>query len=115
MIFEQGDIVMVNFDPSVGHEQKSKHPALVVSNHEFNRATNMTLVCPITRTDNRFFLHEPLSQACTVEGRVIMEQVRALDLDAKGATFVEHLSERELRPILVCLSSFFTTDGDSAY
>jgi len=111
MIFEQGDIVMVNFDPSVGHEPKCKRPALVVSNYKFNRATNMTLVCPITRADNRFFLHEPLPQACMVEGCVIMEQVRALDLDARGATLVEHLSERDLRPILICLSSFFTTDG----
>ena len=112
MIFEQGDIVMVDFDPTVGHEPKSKRPALVVSSSVFNRATSMTIVCPITRVDNRFFLHEPLPQTCLVEGSIIMEQVRALDLDSRGATLVERLSERDMKPILVCLSSFFTRDGD---
>ena len=33
MIFEQGDIVYLDFDPQSGHEQKSRRPALVISNN----------------------------------------------------------------------------------
>ncbi len=58
MVFKQGDIVDVNFNPTVGHEPKKKRPALVVSSEDFNNATSMTIVCPITATDNGFFLHE---------------------------------------------------------
>ena len=50
-IFEQGDIVYLDFDPQSGHEQKGRRPALVVSNNLFNRVSSLTMVCPITHTD----------------------------------------------------------------
>ena len=115
MIFEQGDIVQVSFDPSVDHGPKSVRPALVVSNHEFNRATSMTIICPITRADNDFFLHEPLPRSCSTEGYVAMEQVRVLDLDKRKAIKIDQLPEKDLKRILICLSSFFTIDGGLDY
>ena len=45
MIFEQGDIVYLDFDPQSGHEQKSRRPALVISNNLFNRVSSLTMVC----------------------------------------------------------------------
>ena len=50
-IFEQGDIVYLDFDPQSGHEQKGRCPALVISNNLFNRVSSLTMVCPITHTD----------------------------------------------------------------
>ncbi len=50
-VFEQGDIVYLDFDPQSGHEQKGRRPALVVSNNLFNRVSSLTMVCPITHTD----------------------------------------------------------------
>ena len=38
-VFEQGDIVYLDFDPQAGHEQKGRRPALVVSNNLFNRVS----------------------------------------------------------------------------
>ena len=37
-VFEQGDIVYLDFDPQAGHEQRGRRPALVVSNNLFNRS-----------------------------------------------------------------------------
>jgi len=107
MVFEQGDIVEVDFDPTLGHEPQKERPALVVSSSEFNAATSMTIVCPITSQANGFFLHEPLPSGCKVQGEVVMEQVRALDLEARPAKRIEGLDQRELEPVLVCLRSFF--------
>ena len=50
MVFEQGDIVYLDFDPQAGHEQRGRRPALVVSNNLFNRVNSLTMVCPITHT-----------------------------------------------------------------
>lgn len=50
-VFEQGDIVYLDFDPQAGHEQRGRRPALVVSNNLFNRVSSLTMVCPITHTD----------------------------------------------------------------
>ena len=51
MVFEQGDIVYLDFDPQAGHEQRGRRPALVVSNNTFNRFSSLTMVCPITQTE----------------------------------------------------------------
>ena len=34
-VFRQGDLVVVPFDPAVGHEAKKTRPAIVVSNDDF--------------------------------------------------------------------------------
>jgi mRNA interferase MazF len=107
MIYEQGDIIEVNFDPTRGHEPKKKRPALVVSSNEFNRATSMTIVCPLTTTDNGFYLHEQIPLGHDVYGFVEMEQVRAIDLDARDSIQVDRLNKNEMIPILTCLKSFF--------
>jgi mRNA interferase MazF len=107
MIFEQGDIVEVNFDPTLGHEPRKKRPALVVGNADFNNSTSMTIVCPVTSADNGFFLHEPIPLGHDVYGFVEMEQIRAIDLDVRKAVRIDHLNAAEMIPILTCLKSFF--------
>jgi mRNA interferase MazF len=107
MTFDQGDIIEMNFDPSIGHEPKHSRPALVVSNNEFNADTSMTIVCPITRTDNGFYLHEPVPAGHEVHGFVVMEQLRAVDLTTRQTEYIDHLSTQEMQPILVCVNSFF--------
>ena len=103
MIFNQGDIVDVDFDPTRGHEPAKVRPALVVSSFDFNRATSMTIVCPITSNTKPFFLHEVLPQDCVV-------QARAIDLDARHAEYLGSLDHDALRPILICIQSFFKMD-----
>jgi len=107
MFFEQGDIVEISFDPSIGHEPKSKRPALIVSSNDFNSSTSMTIVCPITTRDNGFFLHEPIPAGHDIYGFVVMEQPRAVDLKARRAEKIDHLNEKEMMPILSCIKSFF--------
>jgi len=107
VFFEQGDIVEVDFNPAAGHEPKKRRPALVVSNNEFNESTSMTMICPITSVDNGFFLHEPLPAGRAVFGFVVMEQMRAMDLEARQAERLDHLGPKEMEPVLACLKSFF--------
>lgn len=107
MTFEQGDIVEINFGYPVGHEPKGKRPALVISKNLFNDSTSMTIVCPITTTDNGFFLHEPIPSGHDVFGFIVMEQLRAVDLEAHQAEKVDHLSPKEMAPLLSCFKSFF--------
>ena len=107
MAFEQGDLIEVDFDPTLGHEPQKRRPALVVSSSEFNEATSMTIVCPITSHMNGFFLHEPLPKGVQIQGEVVMEQVRALDIEARDAKKIGVLDQDVLEPVLVCLRSFF--------
>ena len=77
---KQGDIIKVNFNPQAGHEQAGYRPALVISNDFFNQKANLTIVCPITNTSNRFPLHIPLDSRTVTTGVVLCEHVNPFGL-----------------------------------
>ena len=107
MIFDQGDIVEIGFDPTKGHKPQKKRHTLVVSTYDFNISNSMTIVYPISSQGKDFFLHERLPESCCVEGSVIMEQVRAIDLEARPCHRLGRLDNDTLQPILICLRSLF--------
>lgn len=88
-VFEQGDIVYMDFDPQAGHEQRGRRPALVVSNNLFNRVSGLTMVCPITHTDKGHPFHLRLNDTVKTDGVVLCDQARMLDLNSRRAEFVE--------------------------
>lgn len=54
---KQGDIVFLDFNPTKGHEQAGKRPAVVISTNVFNQNTKMIIVCPITSSNKEFPTH----------------------------------------------------------
>lgn len=97
---KQGQIIRINFSPQSGHEQRGTRPALVVSNDFFNEKTNMTIVCPITNTDNKFPLHVPLDERTATTGVVLCEHIRSMDIQARGYTVIEELPADLLKKVL---------------
>lgn len=86
---QQGDIILLEFDPQVGHEQRGRRPAFVVSNQTFNHFTNLAIVCPITNSERRFPLHVSLDERTKTSGAIMCEQAKSLDLRARNACFLE--------------------------
>jgi len=92
-VFEQGDIVYLDFDPQAGHEQKGRRPALVVSNNLFNSVSSLTMVCPITHTDRNHPFHVRLDDRTKTDGVIMCDQARMLDLKVRNALFEEKAPE----------------------
>ena len=88
-VFEQGDIIYLDFDPQAGHEQKGRRPAFVVSNNTFNKFTKAALVCPITNTDKNIPIQVKLDKRTKTTGVIMCEQVKALDILRRNAEFIE--------------------------
>lgn len=88
---KQGDIIKINFNPQKGHEQAGYRPAVVISNDYFNARTNLTIICPITNTNNKFPLHIPLDSRTQTTGVILCEHVKALDINARHYTVIEQL------------------------
>lgn len=103
-IFEQGDIVYLDFDPQSGHEQKGRRPALVVSNNLFNRVNNLTMVCPITHTDRGSPFHVRLDDRTQTDGVIMCDQARMLDLKSRKAAFKEKAPEEILFEVVDIIS-----------
>ena len=75
-------VVIVDFDPAVGHEQAGQRRALVVSYEPFHRS-GMAAVCPITSRPPKYpgEIAIAAGQAGqTRDGLVLVHQVRTIDL-----------------------------------
>lgn len=103
---EQGDIILLEFDPQKGHEQKGKRPAFVVSNNTFNQFTQMAIVCPITSTDRGFPLHVSLDKRTKTSGVIMCEQAKSLDISARKANFLEKAPQDILEEVIDILIGF---------
>lgn len=90
---KQGDIIKIDFSPQAGHEQAGYRPAVVISNNFFNQKTNLTIVCPITNTNNHFPLHIPLDKRTKTTGVILCEHIKALDLEVRKYKVIEQLPQ----------------------
>lgn len=103
---KQRDIVFIDFDPSKGLEVRKRRPALILSRNEYNRSTNMIIVCPITTTDKeRPFLVPIKSQKLPAEdtSKVNTNQVYSLDYSERAnrnVEFVENMEEEQFYQIV---------------
>lgn len=103
---EQGDIILLKFDPQAGHEQKGRRPACVISNNTFNNFTSLAIVCPITSTNKGFPLHVALDNRTIAKGVVMCEQGKALDVHARQAVFLEKVPSDIMQEVLDIYISF---------
>lgn len=103
---EQGDIIMLEFNPRTGHEQRGRRPALIVSNNVFNRFTKMGMVCPITQINRNFPLHVPLDERTKTTGVIMCEQVESLDISARNAVFIEKAPLDTMEEVIDILIGF---------
>lgn len=88
--------MLVNLDPSEGFEQKGVRPAMVLSTSVFN-ALGVALVAPITQGGD-FARHAGFAASLSgsgtkTQGVALVNQVRMLDLEARGAKRVETAPE----------------------
>lgn len=89
---DRGDIFHVALDPTKGKEQQGARYVLIVSVREFNRS-GTPLVCPITQggehARQRGFAVSLSGSGTNAQGVVLCNQLRTLDLAARGGRFVE--------------------------
>jgi mRNA interferase MazF len=70
---------------NLGHEQKGRRPAVVISNFLFNRATGLAIVCPITNTNRNIPFHLPVPSSSSLTGFIMIEQVKSVDYSWRTA------------------------------
>lgn len=95
-VFDRGDIVSVPLHPAIGHEQRCKRPALVLTTKEFNRLGDV-LVAPITQGGDfaRYagFAVTLTGTGCKTQGVALVNKIRMLDLAARKARKVDRVPQ----------------------
>ena len=96
----RGDIVWLDFEPSVGREQTGNRPALVVSPEAFNRKTGLALLCPVTSRIRGYPFEVRLPDSSTISGVVLADHIKSLDWRERGARPIGRAPTRILRDVL---------------
>ncbi len=74
-----GDVIWITLDPQVGHEQRGRRPALVLSPEVYNEKVGLALLCPITSQAKGYPFEVALPDGLPVTGVVLADQVKSLD------------------------------------
>jgi len=96
---QAGDIVFVNFSPTMGHEQSGERPALVVSDELFNKHSGFVWVIPITGKCKNLPMELSLPPGLTTKGVLLLSQPRAVDYRAMHTRKLESVSAEFLEDI----------------
>lgn len=76
---KRGQIILLNFDPATGHEQKGYRPAVVLSRDLHNQKTGLVIVCPVTSKAKGYNFEIEINTK-KVKGVAISNQIRTMDL-----------------------------------
>jgi mRNA interferase MazF len=87
----EGDLIAIDADAAVGHEQAGRRPALVVSVNALQSALGLAVVCAVTTPGGRAErarndLEVAIPAGLPVKGVILPHQVRTIDVEARKAT-----------------------------
>lgn len=106
---KRGDIYLVRLDPTEGREQSGHRPVLIVSPAEFNKATKLPVILPITKGGEfarRIGFAVPIS-GIKITGVVRCDQPRVLDLHVRNGRKVDALPSAILDEVLARVAPIF--------
>ena len=97
---KQGSIILIDFDPQAGHEQKGRRPALVISNELFNKYSEMAILCPITNTNKNHPLHVKLTDKTKISGVILCDQIKTMNIKVRNFKYLETIPDDVLENVL---------------
>jgi mRNA-degrading endonuclease toxin of MazEF toxin-antitoxin module len=108
---KRGEIWLVDFDPTQGHEQKGRRPVLIVSPEAFNRVMKVPVVLPVTNGGSfaraAGFAVSLAGAGTKTTGIIHCDQPRALDLAARGGRKLEAVPHGIVDEVLARLAPLF--------
>jgi mRNA interferase MazF len=104
-----GDLIWTDFDPTRGHEQAGRRPALVISPAAFTENTNFAIVCPITSHVRPFPTSVVLPPGLPIGGEVLLSHLRSVDITGRPIRYAgARISPETARLVRAKLETFIT-------
>jgi mRNA interferase MazF len=80
---KKGEIYLVNFDPTIGHETKKKRPAIILSNNIHNQYSPLVTIAPLSSNIKNIYPFEvyvPRGLAnLDADSKIMIIQLRSID------------------------------------
>jgi mRNA interferase MazF len=104
---DAGDLVWIDLDPTLGHEQSGHRPAIVLTPRQYNVRSGLCIICPITSRARGYPFEVAIPHRHAISGVILVDQVRSLSWEKRyvkmaGAATIELLNEvRERLAVLL--------------
>ena len=107
----RGDLIWLQFNPHVGHEQAGHRPAVVISPSSYNRRVGLALCCPVTSQVKGYPFEVLLPPGRGVEGAILSDQIKSLDWRVRKARRIGNLSADVLQETVGKILALVDSDG----
>lgn len=108
----RGDVVWASINPTVGHEQSGRRPALVLSSQSYNRRVGLSLICPITRQSKGYPFEVNIPIGHNVVGVVLADQVRSIAWRERKAEYICSLPNETVSETIGMIDSVLSEEDD---
>jgi mRNA interferase MazF len=96
---DAGDLVWLTLDPTRGHEQTGRRPALVLTPRAYNARTKLAVCCPVTAQIKGYPFEVRVDLASGAEGVVLVDQVKNFDWAARRADPIGRVDQRVMTTV----------------
>ena len=100
----------MSLNPQVGHEQKGRRPALVLSPVAYNRKVGLVICCPITSQVKGCPFEVLVPAGLPVSGAILSDQVKNLDWRERNARRIGNVPRGTTREVLQKLGALLSPD-----
>ncbi len=110
---DRGDFVWLDFTPQAGTEQAGRRPALVLSPKDFNIATGLAFVCPLTSQVKGGSFEVSVPKGTGLGGVVLSEHLRSVDWVERKAGFHSKAPQDLLADVIAKIEAILVIEGSS--
>ena len=107
---DRGDLIYLDFSPQAGTEQAGRRPGLVLSSRDFNIATGLVAVCPLTNTQTGSKFEVPVPRGTRLSGIVLSHHFRTVDWIERKAAFHSKANDDLIRDVLERIEAILGID-----
>ena len=104
-----GDVIWLTLDPTKGHEQAGRRPALVLTPQPYNAITNLAICCPVTTKSKGYPFEVALGAGSGVTGIVLVDQVKSIDWVQRQASLIGQVHSATLDAVRAMLKTILQT------
>lgn len=84
-------MLWIDLDPTVGHEQAGRRPAVVLSRQLYNGRAKLAIICPITSRAKNYSFEIPLPADSPIHGVVLADHLKSVDWQSRRIEFIGKL------------------------
>ena len=101
---DRGDLVWLQFDPQIGHEQAGTRPALTLSPRAYNEKVGLAIFCPVTSNEKGYPFEVKIEEQ-KIQGVILADQVKSLDWRKREAKFIVKAPAKVVIEVIKLLST----------